>query len=99
MATPVETITQNGNTDIRYSGGIGTIAIQAANFQSASITFKVSFDNGTTYHDATTETLSSVGAVTSNTYASITPQTGSCIIRLVTASISGGTPAITVCIV
>jgi len=99
MATPVKTITADGNTDIKYSGGIGTIAIQAANFRSASITFQISFDDGTIFHAATTQTLNDVGAVTANKYLSISEQTGPCTIRLVTASISGGTPAITVCIV
>jgi hypothetical protein len=99
MATPVKTITANGDTDIKYAGGSGTIAIQAANFHSASITFKVSFDDGTTFHTATTQTFNSISAVTANAYLSISEQTGPCTIRLVTASISGGTPAITVCIV
>ena len=86
-----ETITVNGNTDIAYPGGIGTIDIRSADYDSASITFAISFDGGRNFRTQSGTTyLSAVSAVTSgDPVIGIKEAVPACVLRLITASKGG----------
>tara|TARA_B110000967_G_C18821207_1_gene528798 strand:+ start:829 stop:1158 length:330 start_codon:yes stop_codon:yes gene_type:complete len=86
-----ESITVNGNIDIAYPGGIGTIDIRSADYDSASITFAISFDGGRNFRaQSATTYISAITAVTSgDPLLGIKVATPACVIRFITASKGG----------